>query len=172
MGAVSDAVRPPEAATELVDCSVFAERAVRPGRSHLIQVFLHLVDQMLEVEAAARETDPSAGRRAVRTLEFPIRRGSRLTIHLTVPGCDVIEPVAAVHWQGHPTVVQFELLQVPATVQERLLVTASVALEDVPVGRISCWLDVDDVERASSQLVVVGDEARRYRKAFRVLRLS
>jgi hypothetical protein len=93
-GGIADAARP----GDRVECSVFAPIAVPPGWVCLIQVFAHMPDQASEAMSRAREFDADPARRAIKTLESSVPRGTKLVFCLTMPGLQVDDPVQSMVW--------------------------------------------------------------------------
>jgi hypothetical protein len=153
-----------EAADDIVDCTVFAPPSARTGDRLLVQVFAHLPVDAEIARALATEWDTAAKRRAVKSLELSIARGSRLGFQLEMPEAEVDEPVQSLRWDGRAQAVQFGVF-LPATLDSSVLIgTVSASLNSVPIGHVKFKLALD-ADRAVSE-EAVGDDARRYRSAF------
>jgi TIR domain len=153
-----------EADDDIVDCTVFAPPSARTGDRLLVQVFVHLPVDAEIARALATEWDTAAKRRAVKSLEVSIARGSRLGFQLEMPGAEVDEPVQSLRWDGRAQAVQFGVF-LPATLDSSVLIgTVSASLNSVPIGHVKFKLALD-ADRAVSE-EAVGDDARRYRSAF------
>ncbi|MEW6207718.1 MAG: TIR domain-containing protein [Acidobacteriota bacterium] len=154
-----------DAQSDPVDCTVFSRSEAQQGESLFIQVFAHMPEQA--AAALAREFDSDAQRRGMTSLETEIRRGSRLTFHLSMPGVEIADPVQSLVWRGVPAAVQFEaIVSVNARVGT-LIGTATISQDSVPIGHIKfkvkilAWDQLCLPEEAAP----VG-ESRAYRKAF------
>ena len=153
-----------ERAGDTVDCAVHAPPTVLPGSTFLVQVWAHLVDQGPEVERLALTVDPDARLRVFKTLEVRIPRGSRLELDLTMPGLEVIDPTQSLIWGGRPQAAGFEV-RVPrdGTIPTKVIGTVGVILDSVPIGHLKFTIAIGAGPGAARP---VGDDARRYRKAF------
>ena len=149
---------------DVVDCTVFAPPAVRPGESVLIQVFAHLAEQTQDARALATEFDPGTRRRAFRSVEAPIPRGARLTFELHMPGAEIADPVETLTWRGRAESVQFEVIS-PEEVPSTVIGTVWVALDGAPLGHVKFKLGVQ-ANASSPEREPVGDLAARYKTAF------
>jgi hypothetical protein len=163
------AAQPPEAATaDRVDVTAFAPPSVAPGDVFLVQIFAHLPLDAAEAEALARGFDPTARRRAFKSLEAAVPRGARLAFHLAMPGFDVDDPTQALVWSGRTEAVQFGVA-VPEDFARRAVVgSVVVSLDSVPIGHVKFTLAIEGHATAAPArpLEPAGDEARRYRRAF------
>jgi len=155
------------AAGERVDCTVFAPATVTLGEAVLVQVFAHLPLQHEDARALATEFDPGAQRRAFKSLESRVARGSRLTFHLAMPGAHVDDPVQSLVWRGRAEAVQFGVTTAAAPGQPSLIGTVTASQGSVPIGHVKFRLGVrPDSGPRDERLEPVGDDARRYRSAF------
>jgi hypothetical protein len=87
---------------DTVECSVFGPPAVPPNEAALIQVFLHLPEQVKRASFLAGSMDSSATLKGTRSLEIEIKRGARVEVSLAVNGLLIDEPVQSVVWRGQP----------------------------------------------------------------------
>lgn len=146
-------------------CSVFAPPTVKRVQPFMVQVFAHTLGQAAEVDRLAREFDERAARRAVTTLSAAVRLGSTLTLHLSVTGANVSDPVQRLIWRDEPESVQFGV-EVPADfAPEQLLGTVRVSVDEVPVGHVKFTLTVGTANTPSDRRNV-GGAMRSYRFAF------
>ena len=147
---------------DLVDCTVFAPPSVSLGESVLIQVFAHLAKDADDARAIATELDPGTRRRAFRSLESPIRHGSRMSFELRIPGIEIADPVDSLIWRGRAEPVQFGV-DIPVDLDRgALLGTVEVSVDAAPLGRVVFKLAVGE----SAPTEPVGNQARRYTAAF------
>jgi TIR domain len=154
-----------------VECSVFAPPTVSPGSTFLIQAFAHIPSQSREAMRRAKEFDADSARRAIRTLESSVSRGTKLTFGLTMPGLRIDEPAQSLVWSGKAESVQFGV-SIPRRYRLGNVVgTITVSQDWVPIGHIKFTLKVTasataNQDRSARSISVVGDDARRYEMAF------
>jgi hypothetical protein len=162
--AARDGVVPePEAEAE-VQCTVFAPPAAAPGDTVLVQAFAHLPEDADEARAVAEELDVGARRRAFRSLAAAVRHGARLDFELRMPRLEVDDPVASLTWQGRTEAVQFGVTLPPDVRPGTVIGTLSVGVDGAPFGHVKFTLAIS--EGAQEPAAPVGDDARRYRRAF------
>jgi hypothetical protein len=165
-GSAVDATRP----GDRVECSVFAPPMVSPGSSFLIQVFAHISAQAREAMLRAREFDADSVRRAIKTLESSVSRGTKLAFCLTMPGLQVDDPVQSMVWWGATESVQFGV-SVPKRCRLGGVVgTVTISQDWMPIGHIKFTLTVaaslPAVEARPPAISAVGEAAKRYEMAF------
>ncbi len=161
----SESALPAGAAEQIVECSVFGPPAAPPGKTILIQVFLHLADQAERARFLATTMDASAKEKGAKPLDLPVKRGARVEIAFSANGLAVDEPVQSVVWRGEPTFCQF-LTTIPAgTSGQSFLPVVRVSVDGKLIGRIAFSLSSDD---AASQPTSgpLGDHAKPYKYAF------
>ena len=153
--------------TEAVDCTVFAPPETFTGNALLVQVFLHLLEQTDDAKHLAQEFDEETRQRGFCSLEVELQRGTKITIHLTIPGTDVDDPVQQLVWRGRPASVQFSV-NVPKDRQTGTVIgTVIVYLDTLPIGHIKFKLKIKKTESVQPSIASqpIGD-ARRYTYAF------
>jgi hypothetical protein len=156
----------PEPTADVVDASVFGPETVQPGGECLIQVFLHRLEQAATVDARARETDPDAKRRGVKTLAAEIRRGATVQVIFDGRGLTADQAVQSLVWRGDPDTCQF-IVSVPAGATDKTYYPRILLLLDsVPVGAVTFALRATAGAQASADVGIRGDQARRYSYAF------
>jgi TIR domain-containing protein len=166
-GSAVDATRP----GDRVECSVFAPPMVSPGSAFLIQVFAHISGRAREAMRRAREFDADSARRAIKTLESSVSRGTRIAFCLTMPGLRVDDPMQSMVWWGTTESVQFGV-----SVPERcrpggVMGTITISQDSIPIGHIKFILTVAaslpaGQARPSPSSSAVGEAAKRYEMAF------
>ena len=154
-----------DVARDLVQCTVFAPPSAAPGDSLLVQVFVHLPEEANEARAIATELDTDARRRAFRSLEAPIRAGSRLDFELQLYGLEIDDPVASLVWHRRTEAVQFGVTVPTATPVGTVVGTVSIGVDSVPVGHVKFKLAIEP-DAAARPSEPQGEDARRYRFAF------
>lgn len=166
-GLAVDATRP----GDRVECSVFAPPMVSPGSAFLIQAFAHIPGQAREATRRATEFDADSARRAIKTLESSVPRGTKLAFCLTVPGLQVDDPVQSMVWSGATESVQFGV-SVPRRCRLGGVVgTVTISQDWIPIGHIKFTLTVAasplaGQARPSPSISAVGEAAKRYEMAF------
>jgi hypothetical protein len=158
----------PPSVTDEVDCTVYAAGQASRGNSFLVQVFAHLPEQTAALEQIAKEAEPEAKRRVVRTLEKQIQRGSRLTFNMTMPDQNIDEPSQSLIWRGKPASVQFAVT-VPENFKPRdIICTIVVSESSIPIGHLKFTFKIVSAGSSAamdSQPVPVGNLIR-YQQAF------
>jgi len=156
----------PASEEDVVECSVFAPPAADSLDTILVQVFAHLVGQAKDARSLAEEFDAEAERRAVKTLEALVRRGSRLVFDLRMSRSMVSDPVQSLVWRGRPESVQFEVAVAGGGRRDAEVGTVTVTLDSVPLGHIKFTLGVAPSGERVQDRELVGDDAKRYSSAF------
>jgi hypothetical protein len=154
-----------------VECSVFAPPTVSPGSTFLIQAFAHIPSQAHVAERRAMEFDESSARRAVKTIEYAVARGTRLVFGLTMPGMRVDDPVQSMVWLGTTESVQFGVTIPKRYPPAKVVGTITVCQDGIPIGHIKFILNVvvsptAGHERPHRPISATGECARRYETAF------
>jgi hypothetical protein len=162
--------RPPQPADitkDLVDCSVFSPPSVTPDDMFLVQVFVHLPEQVEFVKENAQKFDPDAKQLGAKSLGVPIKRGSELTFHLSIPKLEVDEPIQQLSWNGRADSVQFGVT-VPADITQKTVIgTVTVSQNMIPLGHLKFKLSIIPAASSiSKDPQLVGEVARHYTKAF------
>ncbi len=153
------------APTDVVDCTVFAPRMVRPEAWMSVQVFLHTPEGRTQAEKLATAIDANTAMSGISTLEVELHRGARVQIQLDVPNAKIDEPVQTLVWQGHTQGRSFRVSLPTAGAGQEFNAKARFFLEGVPIGWVGFVLACgtnDDGE----ELVAQGSNARRYMRAF------
>jgi hypothetical protein len=161
----SENAEPAHSVEEIVECSVFGPPAPPPGKTVLIQAFLHLADQAERASFQATTMDASAQLKGTKSLDLPIKRGARVEIAFSANGLAVDEPVQSVVWRGEPAHCQF-LATIPADSSEQsFFPVVRVSVDGKLLGAIKFRLSPD---AAASQPISapLGDRAGRYKYAF------
>jgi hypothetical protein len=154
-----------EPAEDMVECSVFGPPSAPPGKTILVQVFLHLANQAERASFLATAMDGSAKLKGAKPLDLPIKRGARVEIALSASGLAVEEPVQSVVWQVEPTFCQFPTTMPAGTSGQSFFPIVRVSIDGKLVGRIAFSLSSDDAaSRPTSE--PLGDHAKLYKYAF------
>ncbi|OYE06223.1 toll/interleukin-1 receptor domain-containing protein [Nostoc sp. 'Peltigera membranacea cyanobiont' 232] len=161
------ASQPADINKDLVDCSVFSPASITPDDMFLVQVFVHLPEQVEFVKQDAEEFDPEAKQLGVRSLGVPIKRGSELTFNLSIPKLEVDEPIQQLSWNGRASSIQFGVT-VPADITQKTIIgTVTVSQNTIPLGHLKFKLSIiASASSTSKEPQLAGEVARHYRKAF------
>ncbi|MDZ7967724.1 MAG: toll/interleukin-1 receptor domain-containing protein [Nostoc sp. DedSLP03] len=152
---------------DLVDCSVFSPSSVTPNDMFLVQVFVHLPEQVEFTKQNAQQFDPDAKQLGARSLGLPIQRGSELTFNLSIPKLEVDDPIQKLSWNGRADSIQFGVT-VPADITQKTVIgTVTVSQNTIPLGHLKFKLSIiPSASSTSKDPHLVGEVARHYRKAF------
>jgi hypothetical protein len=166
-GSAVDATRP----GDRVECSVFAPPVVSPGSAFLIQVFAHISGRAREAMRRAREFDADSARRAIKTLESSVSRGTRLAFCLTMPDLRVDGPMQSMVWWGTTESVQFGVSVPKRCRPGGVMGTITISQDSIPIGHIKFILTVAaslpaGQARPAPSSSAVGEAAKRYEMAF------
>ena len=153
-------------AADVVACTVYAPPRVSRGELFMVQVWAHLPEEAREASRLAQEADADAERRATKTLDAEVERGSRLTFDLSIPGMEVEEPRQSLVWRGSPEAVQFSVFVPDAHRAGNVHGTVVVSQGSVPFGHVTFKIKVAAAGAADSAAARVGAELVRYHKAF------
>jgi hypothetical protein len=158
---------PADITKDLVDCSVFSPASVTPDDMFLVQVFVHLPEQVEFAKQNAQQFDPEAKQLGVKSLGVPIKRGSELTFNLSIPKLEVDDPIQNLSWNGRADSIQFGVT-VPADITQKTVIgTVTVSQNTIPLGHLKFKLSiVSSASSTSKNPQLVGEVARYYRKAF------
>lgn len=151
---------------DLVDCTVFAPPSAPRGGMIFVQVFAHLQEQAEEALRTASEFDPDAKRRAVKSLEEVVARGTKLSFELAMPGLRCADPIQSIVWEGSPDAAQFAV-EVPGDCPSgAYLGSVTISAQSIPIGHIKFKLRVTETGSEALTNEAVGEEAKRYSLAF------
>lgn len=155
-----------EARKDIVDCTVFAPPSAPRNSTIFVQVYAHLQEQAEEVIRMAGEFDSDAKRRAVKSLEEAVARGTKLSFELTMPGLRGADPVQSIVWRGKPDAAQFAV-DVPGNCPLGAIVgSVTISAHSIPIGHIKFKLQITELGSEAPVNEAVGEEAKRYKQAF------
>ncbi|MEH2254194.1 toll/interleukin-1 receptor domain-containing protein [Nostoc sp.] len=159
--------QPADITKDLVDCSVFSPSCVTPDDMFLVQVFVHLPEQVEFAKQDAKQSDPDAKQLGAKTLGVPIQRGSELTFNLSIPKLEVDDPIQRLSWNGRADSIQFGVT-VPADITQKTVIgTVTVSQNTIPLGHRKFKLSIiPSASFTSKDPQLVGEVARHYTKAF------
>ncbi|MFN6463015.1 MAG: toll/interleukin-1 receptor domain-containing protein [Nostoc sp. DedVER02] len=159
--------QPVDISKDLVDCSVFSPASVTPNDMFLVQVFVHLPEEVESVKQYAQQFDPEAKQLGVRSLGIPIKRGSELTFNLSIPKLEVDDPIQQLTWNGRADSIQFGVTVPGDITQKTVIATVTVSQNTIPLGHLKFKLSIiPSTSSTSKDPQLVGEVARYYRKAF------
>lgn len=131
-----------------VDITVFAPPRVFQNRDYKFQVFIHRPDQYKFIQSYAWHIDKEASAQGFESLPIEIGRGEEITLHLTLHGAEVLDPVKQIIWEGYPVlaVFGFNILDNPGHEHSlsHLVGTLRVIYKGIPIGHIKFNLRVDN----------------------------
>jgi hypothetical protein len=129
-------------------------------------VFAHLPEKEKEVEATARVFDEDMVKRAIKSLDKRIERGSKLTFELKMDGANIENRLESLVWQGESTSVEF-IVGIPAEYQKTNVFGKLFVSEDnVPIGHITFMLKVGVTGKAAVTENLAETQAKKYKYAF------
>ncbi|MGH9935577.1 MAG: toll/interleukin-1 receptor domain-containing protein [Blastocatellia bacterium] len=155
-----------ETQNDIVDCTVFAPPSAPRNSVIFVQVYAHLQEQVEGVIRLASEFDSAGERRAVKSLEEVVARGTKLSFELIIPGLRGADPVQSIVWRGKPDAAQFAV-EIPGDCPlGARIASVIISAHSVPIGHIRFKLQI--TEPGSDALIneAVGEEAKRYNLAF------
>ncbi|MEH2003936.1 toll/interleukin-1 receptor domain-containing protein [Nostoc sp.] len=159
--------QPADITKDLVDCSVFSPSSVTTDDMFLVQVFVHLPEQIELAKHYAEQFDPDAKQLGARSLGIPIQRGSELTFNLSIPKLEIDDPIQQLTWNGRADSIQFGVT-VPANINQKTVIgTVTVSQNTIPLGHLKFKLSIiPSASCTSKNPQLVGEVARHYTKAF------
>jgi hypothetical protein len=127
---------------EFVQCSIFAPAVLPSGGTVNLQVFTHAPDAGAGILTLARAFNPDTRLVGAGILDRRLVRGANLSMHFTVVGAGVAQPLQSMIWRGQPHALRFPVHApwdlAPGQVPGRL----SVGQDNVLVGQIDLTLTV------------------------------
>jgi hypothetical protein len=158
-----------QTAVDPVDCTVFAPPSVKRRGRLMVQVFAHRPDQTKEAESFAKEIDEETQRRGFKSLGMSVEHGTKLSIHVHLPGIEFATPIQDLVWEGRPTYVAFDA-PVPSDFPIGTAIgRVTVSKMDVPIGSIAFKITIrayQESQPAHEAMLPAGESVRRYRRAF------
>lgn len=147
------------------DAAVFCPPVVSRGGVFLVQVFFYPPDRAAEARDQAREADAAAQRRGVMALPPDLPLGTRIDLHLEMPGLRIDEPDAALVWSGRTTAAQFDVSVPAEAALGNTIGRVRLSVAGVPIGTLRFQLAVA-AEAPTQSPLDARAEVRRYRRAF------
>ena len=134
---------PAEPKSDIVDVSVFGPELLRAGSQCLVQVYLHLLDQEAAVLALAKEVDPNATRRRVKTLATEIARGTAVEVIFEGRGLSVDQGKQDLVWRGNPEACDFTVTAPIDSAGQRFYPRIPAPVSSAPIGSVTFALRGD-----------------------------
>jgi hypothetical protein len=159
---------PESAATgaEPVDTAVFCAPHVARESVFLVQVFLYPPHAATQVDTQARQADETAQRRGTYSLPLDLPLGTRVDLHLEIPGLTVPEPDAVLVWRGSTTAAQFEVAVPADSAGVQVIGRVRIAVAGVPAGTLRFQVVLTAAGTSPGAVDARELRARRYRRAF------
>jgi hypothetical protein len=134
----------------------------------MIQAFIHFAEQLSEAHKLATSFDEGSTLRGFNTFSTALPKGSKLTLHLLMPGLDIDEPLQNVEWQGRPEPVQFAVYVPPAKSLVNVVGQVRVLLDNVPIGSIKFLLKIVEGKISEQEKLPrrIEEKFHHYDKAF------
>ena len=149
---------------KLLRFAAFGPNVSSAGETFVVQAVLHSAGDEVAAETLAKQADPGAVRRAVKTLSVPVEKGDLLDVDIEVIGGEADIPRESIIWQGEPTAASFWV-----TLHDECRFPAKIKLtlsrDSVPVGTVRFVVGDARIE-ASRHFAARGDDAIRYKRAF------
>ena len=155
----SDVVSP----SSVVYCSTFAPAEVKRSYRMLVQVYLHLYEDTERVIELARESQKNAKRRDYCPLNCKLKIGDKIDVVMSFYGEKMLKSERkSVVWQGSFTKCSFDYL-VPSNIKDdELFCTATLTVNEAPVGEMSFFTKIVKSPRKLNPEVF----SRKFRKVF------
>jgi len=143
--------------------SVFAPAEVRPKSHMLVQVYLHLFEEIKKVQSLAQESDKDAERRNYIPVQCNLKKGDRVDVWLNIYGeTPLMSDKKSVVWQGSITKCSFDYF-VPKDIDVyELSCVVLLSVNGVPVGEMQFITQIVDSPRQLNTEII----ARKYNKVF------
>jgi len=145
--------------------SVFAPPQAKPQTSIMIQVMLHMTDQLKDAKARAALIDDAAVLRVNTTLEVLIPHGTKTMVMLCEPALQIAQPVQTMVWRGRLAVANF-IVKVPADADGDLFPTVHVAIGAAVIGELHFKLTISSSGMTQKPSALQPTSPRRYQRAF------
>ena len=157
---------PPPPDAEAVDTAVFCPPAVARNSDFMVQVFLYPPDDIAAVESEARQADDAARLRGRFSLPLDLPRGTRVDLHLEMPGLTIAEPDAVLTWRGRQTVAQFEVGVAGEVPGEKVIGALRIAVAGMPKSTLRFQVALLAAGAARPDAHACEIDARSFRRAF------
>jgi len=155
-----------EAQKDLVDCTVFAPPSASRHSMIFVQVYARLCEQADDALRMASDFDSEAKRRAVKSLEEVVARGTRLSFEFSALELRCAEPIQSLVWRGSPDATQFAV-EIPGDCPLGACVgSVVISAHSVPIGHIKFKLQIIQSGPEAPAPVAVGEEAKGYSLAY------
>lgn len=150
-------------ATYKVYSSIFAPAEVQVKSHMIVQVYLHLPEEIEEVKGLAQESDENAKRRDYIPLQCRLKKGDEVDIQLNIYGeALLVSDKKSVVWQGSFTKCSFDYF-VPKDIDvDELSCMALLSVNGIPVGEMRFVTKIVEAPRKLNPEII----AHKYNKVF------
>lgn len=143
--------------------SIFAPAEVKRKSRMLVQIYLHLYEEMEKVKALAQESDKNAERREYIPLQCKLKKGDKVDVQLNVYGETLLmSDKKSVVWQGSFTKCSFDYFVSKDIDVDELSCVALLSVNGVPVGEMRFITQIVEMPRRLNPEIT----AHNYSKVF------
>ncbi|MFZ1108443.1 MAG: toll/interleukin-1 receptor domain-containing protein [Rhodomicrobium sp.] len=135
---------------DIVDISVFSIPELQVGEQQLIQVFLHLKQDILRAARLACETNSESNRIASSTLDAAIARGEVVELLLESKFLLIDKAFQELAWNGEPTNADFFVKVSPKNSEDTISATLIVGVGGIAIGQIHFTLPLSNPKKRDS----------------------
>jgi hypothetical protein len=125
-----------QAATDVVQVSVFGPAAATPGQAVKLSVFLHTRDAVANVQTLSRAFHHDAELIGTGFVSREIARAAELAVHVSVANAGVAKALLKCPWRGQPQRLNFDLHVPWESPEGDSPGLVSVGLDNLRVGKI------------------------------------
>ena len=152
---------------EFIECTVFAPEVICLSESFLVQVYINHSRDRDIVKSESKEFDKSSSIRGACSLDDILALGDRISLHLTIPGVVVDDPISQFIWRNNRHGVQFSA-HLPSHIKNNTLIgTVLVSANEIPVGCIKFLLNVSPkIIKKDKNLSKLDHSALKFSRAF------
>lgn len=143
--------------------SVFTPAEVKRKSHMLVQIYLHLYEEIEKVKALAQESDNNAERRDYIPLQCKLKKGDKVDVQLNIYGETLLmSDKKSVVWQGSFTKCSFDYF-VPNDIDvDELSCMALLTVNEIPVGEMRFITKIVETPRKLNPEII----AHKYNKVF------
>ena len=143
--------------------SIFAPAEIQCNSHMLVQVYLHLYEEIQKVKTLAQESDKNAERRDYIPLQCKLKKGDKVDVSLNIYGETLLmSDKKSVVWQGSFTKCSFDYF-VPKDIDvDELSCMALLSVNEIPVGEMRFITKIVESPRKLNPEII----AHKYNKVF------
>lgn len=125
-----------------VNASAYAPAKVVPYEDFIVRVFVHIPEEIDNINSLIKEIDRSSVKKANKPLDLSVNDGDKITVNLIMPenistDCNI----QTAHWHGKSLEFDFGCLLTDEFASSRLC-RAIIAVNDVPAGELKFIIKV------------------------------